>query len=500
MMQTPSNQLGAALLREVLLCGHMVKQTIWMTRVVVIVLLLSAGVQAAYKPVDISDITGEQRKAWAELTAEMRRMSPVTRDCFICEQLGLTFSKDYSQVLSIQEGHPATENLEKAYFVGRGGKPILWWDAVNEARARWHKCYYATRAFKAEAPLVPFKKEVQRVALNTARYLLKTMPKEHCWMILASMGDMLYNDKGTYNRGRDNWRMEDGIIAKAPVEEGKGYKFLDPEGREHEIQELLKGPTVDLWRWRQVVWRCENLVGAKDILALFSEEVKAMREHHKERVSKVKEEGKEKNEALLVAADEMMSSLPEDKRFARIALAMGLYYLDHKNAGFGDGHLNPDTTLILPDGAKHKGAEFADEKPDLLQQVPHEAILEHYKDTVAQVARKIAGERFKEMPPMLRDLLRAQLSGKLIKIDGTPAEVKEGTSPVQTFDRTWQVPVDVVDAASAYFKNSSEKTIPCSIYNAYAGEYAQTINLVNLCARILGKEETAKLIPPGVEK
>ncbi len=93
----------------------------WIMRAFVTVLLLSAGVQAAYKPVDISDIKGEQRKALNKLTAELKRMSPESRDCYICEQLGLTFGKDASRVLWTLDGHPATTNKGRAYFVGRGG-------------------------------------------------------------------------------------------------------------------------------------------------------------------------------------------------------------------------------------------------------------------------------------------------------------------------------------------------------------------------------------------
>ncbi len=461
---------------------------------VVGVLLFSACVQAGYKPVDISDIRGEERKALGDLWADLRKMSFATRECFICEQLGLTFSKDYSQVLSTQEGYPATKNLEKAYFVGRRGKPMRWWDA-HGADAQWRKCVSATRHFKTEASLVPFSKEVQKVACNTAKYLLKTMPEEQRWWILAFMGNMVYNDQGPYDRGRGEWTMENGIRGKSP-HYISGYSFLDPEGKEHDVRKVYLAYD-NAWRWVLVVWRCENLVGAKDILELFPEEVEAMRKHFKGRVAKVKDEAKAKTDALMVAADEMMSSLPKEKRLARIALAVGLYYLDHREAGCTDGHLNPNTTFILPDGTKHRGEEFVGEAPGLLQQIPHEAILKYYRGPIEQMAREVAKERFGEMPPVLRDLLRARLSRKLIKLDGSPADIGEGVSTVQTFDRAWGVPMDAVDHQKTYFKDAQGQSIPYSIVDAYHADYGQTFRLVNLCAQILGKEETVKLIPPG---
>ncbi len=478
-------------------CECPVRLFAWVVYAVVAVLLLSTGVQAAYKPVDISDITGEQRKALTKLWTELKRMPPLTREAFICEQLGLFFCKDYSQASRLFDGYLGTTNKGKACFVGRGGKVVLFWDAVNAARARWGMCYDATKQFKAEASLVPFKKEVQKAACSTAKYLLENMPKERRWMILASMGDMLYNDKEAYNRERDTpWKMENGINVKAPTWEGRDYMFVDPEGREHDIRALLSADNKD-WRWRQVVWRCENLVGSKDILALFPEEVEAMRKHFKGRASKVKDEAKAKNDALLVAADEAMSSLPKEKRLARIALAMGLCYLDHRDAGCAGGYLNPTTTIILPDGSKHSGQEFVGETPGLLQQVPHEAILEYYRQPIEQMARAVAKERFKEMPPILRDLLRARLSRKLLKLDGSPAEIAEGVSTAQTFDRTWKVPMDAVDHQKTYFKDSKGQSIPYRVVETYSTNCLQTLILVNLCAQILGKEETVNLIPSG---
>ncbi len=249
-------------------CGFYV----WMARAVVAVMLLSTGVRAEYKPVDISDITGEQRKALTELWAELKRVPPLTREAFICEQLGLFFCKDYSQASSLFSGYPGTTNKDKACFVGKGGKVTFFWDAVNAARARWGRCYYAIRQFKADAPLVPFKKEIQKISLDTAKYLLKTMPKEHRWLILALMGDMVYNAQGTFKPRRIRGMMGNGIMTKTPPNEGNGCVFLDPEGKEHDICTLLSTNNTN-WRWRQVVWRCENLVGTKDILALFPEEV-----------------------------------------------------------------------------------------------------------------------------------------------------------------------------------------------------------------------------------
>ncbi len=504
MMQTYDNQLVTPPpppRKQGAQCEYFVRLAARVARVVVAVLLLSAGVQAGYKPVDISNIKGEQREKLTQIAKAIASFPKSVRDAFLCEQLGLCFKKDGSMAMWCRKNSTRFHTYPESWYVTGGGKIAPWWGwwkrMKHMTKDAWYHAFEQWMLFPCDYLLSFYPKDVEKLALNTARHLLRTMPKEERWMLLASMGNMLYNDNGPYNRGRESWKLDDAVSVKSLSAEGRGYCFLDPEGKERDIRAIVGEVGAGCWRWRWTVWRCENLVGSKDILELFPEEVEAMRKHFKGRVAKVKDEAKAKTDALMVAADEMMSSLPKEKRLARIALAVGLYYLDHREAGCTDGHLNPNTTFILPDGTKHRGEEFVGEAPGLLQQIPHEAILGYYRQPIEQMAREVAKERFKEMPPVLRDLLRARLSRKLINLDGSPAEFEEGVSTVQTFDRTWEVPMDAVDHQKTYFKDSQGQNIPCSIVEAYHADYGQTFRLVNLCARILGKEETVKLIPPG---
>ncbi len=476
----------------------------WFARVVqavAVLLLLSTGVQAGYKPVDISNIKGERREKLTQAAKAIASFPKSMRDAFLCEQLGLCFRKDGSKAMWCRKGSMRFHTYPESWYVTGGGNIAPWWGWWKRAKfvpkETWYRAFGQWMLFPCDYLLSFYPKEVEKLALNTARHLLRTMPKEERWMLLASMGNMLYNDNGPYNRGRESWRLDDAVSVKSLPDEGRGYCFLDPEGRERDIRAIVGEADAGRWRWRWMVWRCENLVGTKDILALFPEEVEAMRAHYKGRIAKVKDEARAKNDALMVAADEMMSSLPKEKRLARIALAMGLYYLDHREAGCADGHLNPKATIILPDGTKHSGEEFGGEAPGLLQQIHHEAILKYYRGPIEQMAGAVAKERFKEMPPMLRDLLRALLSRRLIKLDGSPAEIEKGECTVQTFDRTWKVPLDVVDRGHTYFLNSAGQKLPYSISSTYEQEYLQTLKLVNLCVQILGREETMKLIPSG---
>ncbi len=71
---------------------------------------------AGYKPVDVSDIQGEQRKQLAELARNVGRMPAQSRDAFLCEQLGLCFAADGSKAMRYFENGPRTFGSQWASF------------------------------------------------------------------------------------------------------------------------------------------------------------------------------------------------------------------------------------------------------------------------------------------------------------------------------------------------------------------------------------------------
>ena len=90
-----------------------------------------------------------------------------------------------------------------------------------------------------------------------------------------------------------------------------GYSFMDPTGKECSLQEAFAADAKKK-RWRDTVRRCENLVGARDILALFPEEVKAMRKHYKQKQAQMKEQRDATINEAMEQADAMLQTLPSD--------------------------------------------------------------------------------------------------------------------------------------------------------------------------------------------
>ena len=143
---------------------------------------------AGYKPVDVSDIQGDQREQLMEAVRGVNKMPAPAKGCYVCEQLGLCFSMDGSETGCIYHGYPGTTNQDKARFVSKAGRLTAWKTAVTPAGKQWGKSYEDAHQFKPGAVLSFFKKDVDSVVRNTAKYLLEEMPDITRYAMLASIG------------------------------------------------------------------------------------------------------------------------------------------------------------------------------------------------------------------------------------------------------------------------------------------------------------------------
>lgn len=246
---------------------------------------------AGYTPVDVSNITGEQRKELMEAVRSVNKMPTLARDCYICEQLGLCFHEDGIEVGCLFKGYPATSDHIGAKFVSKTGRLSAWQDAVNSAGGQWEKSWYETHKFKSGAVLSFFRKDINHIVCNTAKYMLKKMPDVTRQAMLASIGRMLYKEDGTTLHASGysaRVRIGSGFNVEYNGDASDGYFFLDSTGEERSLKDAFAADPGKK-RWRDTVRRCENLVGAKDILALFLDEVKAMREHYRKKFAQMEE-------------------------------------------------------------------------------------------------------------------------------------------------------------------------------------------------------------------
>ena len=129
-------------------------------------LMLSA--RAEYKPVDVSDIKGEQRKELMEAVRGVNKMPMLARDCYVCEQLGLCFHADGSEGGCLYQGYPATTNHLGAKFVSKTGRLSAWQDAVNSAGGQWGKAGMK-RISLSQEPFLAFLRKILIASCATRR-------------------------------------------------------------------------------------------------------------------------------------------------------------------------------------------------------------------------------------------------------------------------------------------------------------------------------------------
>ena len=285
-----------------------------------------------------------------------------------------------------------------------------------------------------------------------------------------------------------------------------GYSFMDPTGRECSLEEAFAADAKKK-RWRDTVRRCENLVGARDILALFPEEVKAMRKHYKQKQAQMKEQRDATINEAMEQADAMLQTLPSDAQERLIAEAAGMFYYtgnyEWSGVEWKTGTISTNGALYLGNGSKVYGPCNGGDAPvvrELLRKVPHRVILERYAEPLKKMARYMAQDRFQNMPGILRDALRCELTGKLTTADGSPAVDGETTMDLVLPPpaRGTKIPCAKVNADKARFTTSRGITLPYSTIKSYP--YYRSVQLVHLCALILGPEELAKCIPQGGEE
>ena len=254
------------------------------------VLLVPEG----YKPVDVSDIPDGQKKLLSKLVSDIKKLPTPSREAFLCEQMGLCFASDGSKVMRRDAG-PATDG-SRASFIGRSGHPQSFGKAWKASKESFRKCYGVTlqmNQLKEGAVLSFFKEDIDCIVCNTAKYLLKEMPDELRWLLLATLDKKLYYQDGkSASEKMHKYPMECGADFSYYGDWENGY-FMGANGEEikaWKVFSLKAGRFERYRRWCDIVRHCANLVGDKDILALFPDEVKAIRKHCKKRRAQLKKQ------------------------------------------------------------------------------------------------------------------------------------------------------------------------------------------------------------------
>lgn len=154
--------------------------------------------------------------------------------------------------------------------------------------------------------------------------------------------------------------------------------------------------------------------------------------------------------------------------------------------------------MFLPDGRRTNGYKgIGSTKPTrlMLQNVPLDALIAEYKEPVQQMAKHMLADRLKGMPALLRDALVAELTGKLKTEKGSSPVQGNTTIVMEAGSRQISVSHPSVMRDSAIFTDSQGNTHSYNEIAQYEAPYIRSIQLVYLCAYILGPEEFLKFIP-----
>ena len=413
---------------------------------------------AEYKPIDVSDIKGEQLRQLSELVESIKKMPPQSRDGFLCEQLGLCFATDGTTVMWREWRGPCTDS-SKAFFVGRSGRPMFF-DKHVRASPTWTACYRETsrmNQIKDGSVLSFFRKDIDRIVCNTAKYLLKEMPDITRYAMLASIGRMLYKEDGTTLPASGygvKVKIGSGFDVNYNGDAGDGYFFMDSTGKERSLQQTFATDSRKA-DWRDIVRRCENLVGARNILALFPDEVKVMRKHYRKKLAQMKERkdattkedkdsGASHRNAMGGTSSDGAAS-PGDAQYAEgiaalrrmstalrrawLAESMGFCYTQSDAPAYMALHIaNDDALFVDEQGKERKLSEVATDKmaPDWVAAtkaalaVGYEQIATPFKEELKGLAVQTGTYILNKMPKEVRFSWLSETNKLLFQADGKP--------------------------------------------------------------------------------
>ena len=244
--------------------------------------------EAAYKPKITSKMGGQFTKEVQKVVTTLKALPKAVRWTFLAEKLGLLFMPPNGV-----SGHNSNKGFmqDGSHFIGADG---IEYDAVSECNARpknpdtWNNCATSLDRLGREVVLSKLSSEVTALALANAKYHLEKMAEEQLErrdMYLAYLAKLCYlpGGKSPYEKMETTNGPH-----KQPIRyyelSGKGCKFVDTEGSEHNFDDISKKyASLGGARW-EILNVCAHHVGAKDILALYPDEVKKLRTNYKKKM------------------------------------------------------------------------------------------------------------------------------------------------------------------------------------------------------------------------
>lgn len=310
--------------------------------------IISEPLYAEYKGGDASLLKGKRKQRYKEAVSTIKSFPRAAREAFFAEMLGLAYKPDGSAaIVASSQGRSSTNKGTR--YVGTDGKEHDWNSGYDTANgAKWETAKTCCVEVDVPVAMSAFSRDITKMVHRTAKVLLDDMPQEMRDLWLAQEGGMCYVAGG-----------DSGYTGKAYVSRSEaGYDiaypqlhqtalFTDTKGKEHKVFDLLRNETGQLWaRRKEVLHTCSFLVGKKEILALFPEEMAQLKEYYKGK-AKPGTESKAADTAAAPATTAAAVKLwPLAAREAFLTERLGLCYME-------DGSTIYDSRAWIRKGARY---------------------------------------------------------------------------------------------------------------------------------------------------
>ena len=235
-------------------------------------------------------------------------LPPKAKEAVMAQMLGLLFTADDSNPYPNGMYYPAN-----ALYVDSKGKVQQYNKATDIAKAKKNLITQAAESAGTFGTDYIFRKHaatITKMCLKTFQYKIESLPRGAKYAWLAEVADLMYMKDGSdaYTRtshtvaGSDyftgsNLRNEggrvsgyvhhDATIGEISYKEAqKTARFLDPDGNEYCNGDVWNNFEEKECRVKFLLHWCAELVGLNDVLALYSGELRAMREQRDKMMKK----------------------------------------------------------------------------------------------------------------------------------------------------------------------------------------------------------------------
>lgn len=228
-------------------------------------------------------VAADQEKVVQAGQRAVRSMSAKERPAFLAYKLGLLFRTDYggySYSSSLDERFDPDSGLYYAYNAARmvtaSGKEVAFKEATKKISVKkWEEAGRAMAQVGDHAVCAGFAEEVTALAKAVARRHLAQLPPVCRDAFLAIVEEAVVDKDGKPTKPRFYERSVPGMHNekyKVPSSYFHGEKFRDREGKEQELESIIK--TLRERRldnaFDQLFW-CVKLIGKEDVVAVMSE-------------------------------------------------------------------------------------------------------------------------------------------------------------------------------------------------------------------------------------